>query len=355
MSSITPADFAALHPVHHLILDQLIASAPHSALRLCPAIYQRAIPVLYREIHSSPAVFRGVELQEGYERTVKALAHTKTIIVGGFDSIDTLYALAGPRPVESSDSSSTPPSSPVAACPCYPRRYCGLFPNLDRLEFTSLALGSEYMAYLDELDDPDPRGHDPLSWQRLGFQLPNDVREMIFYLDNDSEKHWYEVDQHIMIQRPHKVVIFIGGTVKTAAQVAKSEETFARLGEELPVMWYNAERLTVFVDTNEGLDPSDHEQVRRHAIPMGKALSTFAHLFARIVVLRQKKWALRDEGDVKRKLVDHVEIHIPLVARVLEEMSEEGRKQVDQLVRNGRLAVGEFEKSMVNGVDLMER
>ncbi|TYJ51078.1 hypothetical protein B9479_008371, partial [Cryptococcus floricola] len=44
MSSITPADFATILPVHHLILDQLIASAPHSALRLCSAVYERAIP-----------------------------------------------------------------------------------------------------------------------------------------------------------------------------------------------------------------------------------------------------------------------------------------------------------------------
>ncbi|ODO11282.1 hypothetical protein I350_00057 [Cryptococcus amylolentus CBS 6273] len=357
MASITPPNFTPLQPVHSLILDELIASAPLSVLTLCSSVHKRALSILYADIYSSPAVFKGLQSNEGYERTVESLKSTKTIRVRDFTSIDTLYSLSGP---EREQPPAPSPSSPGNSAHPYPRRYVNLFPNLERLELGFPALQTTYHEYLEVLESSNPAAEEdetrPLNFlaRRISKQLPNGVKEITFHLDNDRADYWYEIDQHLLFQRPREAVILLKGTVKTADEVAQSNATFGRLGEELPTEWPNAERLTVFVDTDEPLDRSDSEQVQRYVVPMSKALANYSQGLAWRINLGQEKRMLGDEDDVEMRLVDHVQIHMPHVARVLEQMTEDGRKQVDGLVRDGRLVVGEFEESMVDGLGLMK-
>ncbi|ODN85041.1 hypothetical protein L202_00871 [Cryptococcus amylolentus CBS 6039] len=87
MFSMNPPNFSALHPVHTLILDELISSAPYSALRLCSPHHKGTIPELYRDTSSSPAVFRGLLLQVEYERPEEAFENTETIRIN-FKAVD---------------------------------------------------------------------------------------------------------------------------------------------------------------------------------------------------------------------------------------------------------------------------
>ncbi|ODO03628.1 hypothetical protein L198_02479 [Cryptococcus wingfieldii CBS 7118] len=356
MSTITPSQFATLHPVHHLILDELIASAPLSVLTLCSSVHRRTLPVLYADICASPAVFSGLRLKEGYERTVEALKSTKTIRVRDFTSIEALYSLAG---AEREQASVTSPSSPANNSHPYPRRYTNLFLSLDSLELELPALETSkgpfvpatYHGYLEQreiLARPPEESMEPLSHfsvRRLSEQLPNGVQKIVFHLDEGGSDYWHEVRQHLLYQRPREAVIIVKGTI--SADGALLRRLFWKMGLYLPTESLNAERLTVFVDTDKPLDQNDRDQVQRYVIPVSEALAEYAQRLAWRI--RQENRALAD-GYVEMRLVDHVEIHMPLFGRVLEEMSEEGRKQLYQLVSDGRLVVRDREESLADGV-----
>ncbi|ODO11287.1 hypothetical protein I350_00062 [Cryptococcus amylolentus CBS 6273] len=348
MSTITPSQFAALHPVHHLILDDLIASAPLSVLTLCSPVHRRTLPVLYADICASPAVFNGLRLKEGYERTVEALKSTKTIRVRDFTSIEALYSLAG---AEREQVSATSPSSPANNSHPYPRRYTNIFPSLDSLELELPALEVQddndliratYHSYLELRE----------SLERPPEQLPNGVQKIVFHPDDDGgSDYWYEVCQHLLYQRPREAIILVKATISVAVGL-KPWRIFNTMGFNLPTEWPNAERLTVLIDTDEPLDQNDRSQVQRYVISLERTMSEYARRLTWRVNLRQENRTLADE-DVEMRLVNHVEIHMLLLGRVLEKMSEKERKQVYQLLSDGRLAVRDREESLADGMYLM--
>ncbi|TYJ51368.1 hypothetical protein B9479_008060 [Cryptococcus floricola] len=195
MSSITPVTFAALHPVHHLIFEELVASAPHSALRLCSSTYKRVIPLLYVDIYPSPAVFEGLRWNSGDERTMKALQNTRTLKICDFASLNTLYELAGQEPESHTIPSPSAPSHTIEAIPRYPYIYDNIFPNLERLEFGFPVLRESVDGYFNMFSPEDPG---PLDREKILFQcikcikklLSSNIREVVIYLDEEGEEYW---------------------------------------------------------------------------------------------------------------------------------------------------------------------
>ncbi|WVQ77586.1 hypothetical protein IAR50_007274 [Cryptococcus sp. DSM 104548] len=355
MSSITPAIFAPLYAVHHLILDELIASAPLSVLTLCSAVYKRVTAVLYADIESSPDVFCGLELQEGYERTVQALQSTKTIRIRDFTGIDTLYSLAGPQP-DQQWSAPSPSSSSNDIHP-YPRQYTSLFPSLKRLELGFPALKSSFHEYLEMLESSNPALEEdetlPFNFlaRRLVAQLPSGVMEAVFHLSRGAANPWYEVDQHLFFQAPRQAIILLKAEIEAPTEADGA--TFGRLGEELPTEWPNAERLRVFVTTQKPWPADSQQQREMYILSMGRALATYAKGLTWRVDLGLQERALGDEG-VMFKLVEHVEIHFPFSRQVLAEMDKEGRSVVDLLVKSGKLVLEEFDEGVRQGLGLMD-
>ncbi|WVQ77587.1 hypothetical protein IAR50_007275 [Cryptococcus sp. DSM 104548] len=344
MSSITPSNFVPLLPVHHLILDQLIASAPLSALTLCSSVYKRTLLVLYRDIYSSPDVFSGLRHQRGYLRTVGALSNTKTIRVGDFESIDTLYTLYGPNPEEDDYLLGASPSPSQS----YPRPYIDLFPNLERIELYSSALLSKYHEYLDELQDGDATLRLD---RRLSKQLPNGVKEIVFHLDGDDPFGWAEINLQLFNQAPREAVILLTEAVSKILDSDDGMTSFCSLGENLPTEWYNAERLRVFVRTEEPRELLDDRLLQRYLLTMGKALAWYANQLALDWDL--EGWAKAAGQELM--VVGFVEIHFPFSQWVLAEMDNERRSEVDALIRDGRLELKEYNEEAVEGLDLMEQ
>ncbi|ODO11279.1 hypothetical protein I350_00054 [Cryptococcus amylolentus CBS 6273] len=258
MCSITPSNFAPLLPVHNLVFTELLASAPSSVIALCSSAYERAAPVLYTDIHSSPGVFRGLQEEKAYGRTIEALRHTKTLSVGGSESFETLYELAGPEPKGHCCPMCTPfriaPSNPSNMSSPYSRVYNNFFPNLERLE---LGFGSlKASAYHYDCFDSVPSEEDPLFAggsqdsivRQVARLMPYNLKEIVFHLDEDEADYWYEVDSHLCNQRPREAIIFLKGTVKGQERddnrplcpESKAKRTsFGRLGERLPLEWDN--------------------------------------------------------------------------------------------------------------------
>ncbi|ODO03634.1 hypothetical protein L198_02485 [Cryptococcus wingfieldii CBS 7118] len=297
MSSITPSNFAPLLPVHNLIFTELLASAPSSVIALCSSAYERAAPVLYTDIHSSPGVFRGLQEEKAYGRTIEALRHTKTLSVGGSESFETLYELAGPEPRGHCCPMCAPfrivPTNPSNMSSPYSRVYNNLFPNLERLE---LGFGSlKASAYHYDCFDSVPSEEDPLFAggsrdsivRQVARLMPYNLKEIVFHLDEDEADYWYEVDSHLCNQRPREAIIFLKGTVKgqerddnrpLCPESEAKRTTFGRLGERLPLEWDNGVRLRVFVETREPWESLNARELRGYIISMGMALVRYVLL-----------------------------------------------------------------------------
>ncbi|ODN85050.1 hypothetical protein L202_00880 [Cryptococcus amylolentus CBS 6039] len=234
MSTITPFSFAALTPVHHIILDELVVSDPLSVLTLSRLCYKRAIP--------------------GYERTRDALASTKTLSIGGSTSIDTLFELGGREYTRVCHSCAENPPACSSyneyISTIYPRHYFVLFSSLKRVEIGFSALQASRTYHLNA-DRPD--FEDDLV-ARIAFQTPADLKETIFHLDEDGVEYWHQVNTHLLHLIPREAVILLQGEVPNREELMAScdgtrvgRASFGRIGEELDIAWPNGERLRVFV------------------------------------------------------------------------------------------------------------
>ncbi|TYJ51367.1 hypothetical protein B9479_008059 [Cryptococcus floricola] len=299
MSTIIPTTFAALHPVHHIILDELVVSDPLSVLTLSRLCYKRVIPVLYRTIHSSPEVFRGLELEQGYERTRAALASTETLSIGGSTSIDTLFELGGReyKRVCHSCAKNRSASTSEYVSTIYPRCYFSLFRSLERVEIGFSALQAS-RTYCLNADRPDLE-EDLVA--RIGFQTPADLEETIFHLDEDGVDYWHQVDTHLHYQMPQEAVILLKGEVPNSEELAVSFDgmragivSFGRIGERLPTAWPNGERLRVFVRARQPWETLNDYELHEYTITMALALVRYAeHLTARIEW--REEWELEND------------------------------------------------------------
>ncbi|ODN85046.1 hypothetical protein L202_00876 [Cryptococcus amylolentus CBS 6039] len=207
MLSITPSNLAALHPVHHLILDELIASAPHLALLLCRSVYKRVIPILYAHVHSTPALFKGLQRETGYERTEDALCNTKSLSVDGSTSLHAICDL--------SSGSSDPFSilyKPQNTRRLYPRPYHIMLPYLERLELSFSALQPPVIRTGPGIVQRRGRGQGVAT--RIADQMPNDLREIVFHLDEGTAGAWKELNGHLMSIGPEEAVVFVKGEAR---------------------------------------------------------------------------------------------------------------------------------------------
>ncbi|ODO03635.1 hypothetical protein L198_02486 [Cryptococcus wingfieldii CBS 7118] len=330
MFSITPSNFAALHPVHHLILDELIASAPHLALLLCRSVYKRVIPILYAHVHSTPALFKGLQRKTEYERTEYALCNTKSLSVDGSTSLHAISALSsGPDPFSI-------PEKPQNTRPLYPRPYYIMLPYLERLELSFSALQPPVVR-------TGPRGQGAAT--RIADQMPNDLREIVFHLDEGTVGAWKELNGHLMSIGPEEAVVFVKGEARKG-QLVKTPDggqkrmTFGRIGEKLPTLWTNGQLLRVFVGTQKPWDSLNGEEREDYAVSMSLALVEYAQgLFG--AHIEGEEWFEAEQEE--SPLVAEVEFHLPSLKQVLAQMDGEGKTDVDALVRQGRLVLKEYD------------
>ncbi|ODO03640.1 hypothetical protein L198_02491 [Cryptococcus wingfieldii CBS 7118] len=301
MSTITPSSFAALTPVHHIILDELVVSDPLSVLTLSRLCYKRVIPVLYRTIHSSPEVFRGLELEQGYERTRDALASTKALSIGGSTSIDTLFELGGREYTRVCHSCAKNPSACCSSSgyisTIYPRRYFHLFRFLERVEIGFSALQASRTYYLKR-DRPDLE-IDLVG--RIGFQTPADLKGTIFHLDEYGVDYWHQVDTHLLYLNSREAVILLKGEVPNSEELVVSSDgtrvgraSFGRIGEQLHTAWPNGERLRVFVGARQPWETLNDYELHEYTITMALALVGYAeNLTSRIE--SRRGWELEND------------------------------------------------------------
>ncbi|ODO11278.1 hypothetical protein I350_00053 [Cryptococcus amylolentus CBS 6273] len=226
MSSITPATFAALHPVHHLIFDELVASAPHSVLRLCSSTYKRGIPLLYADIYPSHAVFEGLRWDSGHDRTIEALRNTRTLRICDFASLDTLYELAGQEPESYTIPSPSAPSHAIEAIHRYRNIYGNIFPKLQRLEFGFPVLRERIDAYFNPLlpeEDPGPSDREEILFKCIKRLLPSNLREVVLHLDEEGEEYWNKAEDFLDTLAPREAVILIRGKVLNRAHTVDDD------------------------------------------------------------------------------------------------------------------------------------
>ncbi|ODN95162.1 hypothetical protein I350_08408 [Cryptococcus amylolentus CBS 6273] len=214
MSFINPATFAALHPVHHLIFEELVASAPHSVLRL----------LLHLRTHHPLA-----------KLSLATLAYTATS-----SPILNVSSLAS----QSSEQESNPH-----------------FPEEGR----------------------GPLDREEMLFRRIERLLPSNLREVVFHLDEEGEEYWNKAKHFLHTLAPREAVILIRGNVLNRAHaeaydsIGMPSSTFGLVGKSLPLSWDGAERLRVFVGSQEGWDSLDYtEKIKDYILPMAISVYKYA-------------------------------------------------------------------------------
>ncbi|ODO11274.1 hypothetical protein I350_00049 [Cryptococcus amylolentus CBS 6273] len=336
MSSITPATFAALHPVHHLIFDELVASAPHSVLRLCSSTYKRGIPLLYADIYPSHAVFEGLRWDSEDERTLEALQNTRTLRICDFASLDTLYELAGQEPA----------SRMIEDSPRYPYVYGTIFPNLERIEFGFPVLRKRVDNFFRPLLSQEAWEE---AWDQAGIfpgvipgLLPSNLREVVFHLDEEGEEYWNQARVFLDTLAPREAVILIRGKVLNRAHTVADDGN-------------GAERLRVFVvGSQEGwdsLDDDETEEGQTYIWPMAAAVDIFAiNLHDELV---ERGWTLGSGQEVP-KSIPRVEINLPERDCVVEWVDDDVREQLEALREEGMLVLEELDTEVVDKLGVMD-
>ncbi|ODO03638.1 hypothetical protein L198_02489 [Cryptococcus wingfieldii CBS 7118] len=351
MSSITPATFAALHPVHHLIFEELVASAPHSVLRLCSSTYERIIPLLYVDISPSPAVFEGLQSDAGEEWTLEALQNTRTLKICDFTSLDTLYGLTGVEPHSHTIPSPSVPSDAIEAIPRYRHIYRNIFPNLERLEFGFPVLRERVDAYINPHFPEEGRGpvdREKMLFRRIERLLPSNLREVVFHLDEEGEEYWNKARHFLHTLAPRDAVIMIRGKILNRAKTLA-----AGLGDLLPLSWDRAERLRVFVEPQGDWDSLDYtDKAKIHFSPMG--ISVYQYASNLYDELAERGWT-SGSGQELPKSVPRVEIHLPERARVLQwVVDDDVHRPLDTLLEEGILVLKELDMEVVEKLGVME-